>query len=174
MADHDESMASQVEDWIIAQIVAIQDGGNPVFEASEVKPWDGSNAGTLTEFSREFREAARPLIARVFFRGDRVVQLEEGEIKPVPQFIILIGMSNKRPAASRRGDGTSIGTNKLRDLLRYGLHDIQPLNASAQVINDGTTAVDHVRFMGSDVVRNDPELCIMQSVIEIDESEKSF
>jgi hypothetical protein len=176
MADHDGSIASKMEDWIVAAILAITDGdpAAAVFEESEVKPWDGSNAGTVAQFKTELMAASRNVIARVFFRGDQIQELQEGEIRPIGQFVVLVGVRNDRPAMSRRGDGTTIGTNRMRDLLRYALHDKQPLEDGGPApLNDAVTAIDRVRFMGSELVLNDPGLCIQQTTLEIDESESA-
>lgn len=174
MADHDGSIASQMEDWIVTAILAIQDGDPAVdiFESSEVKPWDGSNAGTVGQFKTELMAASRNVIARVFFKGDRIEELQEGEIRPIGQFVVLIGIRNDRPSTARRGDGSTIGTNRMRDLLRYALHDRKPLEDGGPApLNDGVTAVERLRFMGSELIFNDPGLCIQQSTLEIEESE---
>ncbi len=169
--DHNGSIASQMEDWIVATIKAIGDGGPNIFEGSEVQPWDGSNAGTVSQFKTELMAASRNVIARVFFRGDRIQELEEGEIRTIGQFVVLVGIRNERQAAARRGDGTTIGTNRMRDLLRYALHDKVPLDGESAVINDGATVVERLRFLGSELVLNDPGLCIQQTTLEIEESE---
>lgn len=171
MPDHDGSIASQMEDWIVATIKAIGDGESNIFEGSEVQPWDGSNAGTVDQFKRELKTASRDVTARVFFRGDRIQELQEGEIRTIGQYVVLVAIRNQRPATARRGDGTTIGTNRLRDLLRYALHDKVPLDGESAVINDGTTVVERLRFLGSELIFNDPGLCIQQTILEVEESE---
>lgn len=171
---HDGSIASKMEDWIVTAILAIQDGDPAVniFESGEVKPWDGSNAGSVAQFKEEFTAAKRDVIARVFFKGDRVEELEEGEIRTIDTFVVLVAIRNQRPSTARRGDGSTIGTNRLRDLLRYALHDQKPLeDGGPDPLNDGVTAVERLSFMGSELIFNDPGLCIQQSTLEIEESE---
>lgn len=172
---HDGSIASQVEDWIVTQIAAIQYNQVPLFEESEVQPWNGSDAGSLAQFGNELMEASRDLIARVLFRGDRAQELQEGEIRMLPTYVILIGIRNQRPAAARRGDGTSIGTNGLRDLLRLALHDKLPLDSGGALLvdNDNIATVERTLFQRSDVVFNTQDRSIQESVLLVEESRKA-
>ena len=166
MADHDNSIASQMEDWLVARIRLIRDGGELVFESSEVRAWEGSMAGEAEQFAKEFFQAKRGLSCRVFYHSDRTVDLEEGDLRVVPQYVVLVGVKNNRPDAARRGDGTTIGTNRLRDLLQYALHKQRP------GVNDGVSYVDMTYFRGSRVVYNDSNGAIQRTTIEVDESEK--
>jgi hypothetical protein len=163
---HDDSLASKVEDWIVAQIQGITVDATSVFEASEVQPWEGTTAGDRIDITEELFSGARDLVARVFFRSDRTEDLEEGEIRVVPQYIILIGIFNRRPDTARRGDGTTIGTNRLRDLLRYALHDRQPDDGEGGILSDGVTAVDRLSFRGTQLLINTKARCIQQSIVE--------
>lgn len=170
---HDDSVASQVEDWICEQIRGIKIDDVAVFEETEVQPWNGTHAGNPNAIAQELFSGDRDLVARVFYHSDHVMRLEEGDIRVVPRYVVLIGIQNRRPAAARRGDGSTIGTNRLRDLLKGALHGKQPTNDQSQAISDGATAVDMTHFRGSRLLVNMENLCIQETVIEVDESEKA-
>ena len=166
---NDESNATKVEDWIIAQIKGMTEGGSPVFDPLEVTPFDGTDQGKIEAFADELFSGTRDMVCRVLYQSDRAEPLEEGAVRMVPTFLILVGIRNRRPDAARRGDGTTIGTNRLRDLLRYALHDKQPSDEGG-VINDGVTSIEMVMFRGSRVVLNKKNQCIQQTVIEVKEA----
>ena len=165
----DGSLATLMEDWICTQIRAIKVGDDNVFAATDVEPWSGTYAENVQAFAEELFTGQRNLVCRVFYDGDRVVQLEEGEIKVIPRFRILVGMKNRRPQEARRGDGTLVGTNRIRNLLQYALSDDRPDDGEGKPINDGTNAVERVTFTGSQVLVNQQGLCIQQTTIEIEE-----
>lgn len=170
---HDNSVASQMEDWIVGKIQGIAEGGSPVFEESDVQPWDGTQAGSPNQMTEELFSGKRDLVVRVFYHSDRVIPLEEGAIRVVPRYVILLGMANRRTmGAARRGDGTAIGTNRLRDLMKAALHDKQPLDG-ADPLGDSATVIDRTYFRGSQVIMNMPNRCIQQSIVEVDESDKA-
>ena len=88
----------------------------------------------------------------------------------IPQYVIWVGIQNRRAKDARRGDGTVIGTNRIRDLLRIALHDKQP-TVEGEVINDGTHAAGLVQFGGSQLLMNTENACIQQTFLEIEEVE---
>ena len=94
-----------------------------------------------------------------------MIELEEGDIRVMPRYVILVGVKNSRPDAARRGDGATIGTNRMRDLLQYALHQQRPN------IDDQVRYVDITYFRGSQVVFNAPDGSIQRTMIEADESE---
>lgn len=168
-----DPIATQVEDWLIATIRLIEVDGERVFEDSEVKPWNGTTAGNVAEFTDELFTSHRDIVCAVFFQADTTRDLSDGEIELVPRYVILVGIRNKRPAAARRGDAEFVGTNRLRDVLRYAVNNQRPLNAQAELINDGTTVVDRLKWTGSRLVVAAPNICIQQSTVEATEVPKS-
>ncbi len=167
---NDGSIASQVEDWIVAQIQAIQVDALNVFEAAEVGPWNGTQSGDVKAFAAELFANSRDLVARVFYARDSVVTLEAGDIRRRPQFVVLVGIANKRPAVARRGDADYIGTNRIAELLKEALHNKQPMDATPKPITNGPMTVDLTNYVGSEVVLNDFGRCIQQTIIEVDQS----
>ncbi len=168
---HDGSNASRVEDWIVEAVREIREDAQLVFEPSEVLPFAGTETTDPHKFTEELFSGHRDLVCRVLYYGDRVQPLNEGEIAVVPTFLIVVGIRNQRPMTARRGDGTTIGTNRIRDLLRYALHDVQPTNAqTGAIIQDGVTAVERLVFRGSQLSINDGKRCVQQTTIEVEES----
>jgi hypothetical protein len=165
----DNSVATQMEDWIVTQIRALKIGDDAVFDAEDVQPWEGGLAPNINQITAELFTGRRDLAARVFYHSDRTVDLEAGEIKVIPQYIVVIGMRNRRPQAARRGDDQAIGTNLLRDLLIAALHDKRPLDGEGELIGDAATAVDRTCFRGSRILVNQTDLCIQETTIEADE-----
>lgn len=170
---HDNSLASLMEDWICTQIRAITIGESAVFETAEVQPWNGTFAPNMAEFAQELFSGARDLLCRVYYQGDRVVELAGGDLQVIPRYHVLVGIANRSPQAARRGDGKAPGTNLMRELLRAALHDKRPLSAPGVLVNDGVTAVDLTFFRGSQVIVNTRTHCVQQTVIEAHEVPKA-
>lgn len=169
---NDGSMASKVEDWIIAQIQAIQFNGAAAFEAVEVKPWEGTESGTVGQFAEELMSATRDHVARVFFSGEETEELADSQIKLSPTYVVLIGIRNHTPAAARRGEvrgaETSWGTNAMRDLLQAAFNQKKP------GVTAGSTITDKSHYAGADVVWHSSNLCIMRANVIVDEVPKAL
>lgn len=170
---HDESNASYTEDWVISQIGLLAEGEGPaIFEQSDVQPFDGTTAGDLNTLAQELFSGVRDRVVRVLHHDDYAREQEEGKIDVIPRYVILVGIKNRRPQAARRGDGTWIGTNRLTELLRYALHDQVPMHGNpAEIINDGTNAVDRIVWRKSELILNRHDQCILQVTIEAHETE---
>lgn len=165
----DGSMASQMEDWLVAKIQAIQFAGFALFDPADVAPWEGTEQDSAEETSRMFMEFNRDLIARVFFLSDTVQTLANGQQDVTPTYVVLVGIRNYQPLRSRRGSATVAGTNRIRDLLRYALHDKQPLDSGGMPISDGVTVFDLTKFEGSAVVINNKIMCLQRTLVTVSE-----
>lgn len=117
---HDGSMASKVEAWIVAQLETLAP-----FADRNVEVFPGSTDPAGAKLIAELTSKDSPYVV-VMFEGDQARPLEEGEHAYDPTYGIYVTVSNQRPSASRTGDGTTIGTNGLRDLIRNALHDEYP------------------------------------------------
>ena len=166
----DGSIASQVEDWIVTQIRGITVGTDPpvlLFADEEVRPWEGTNKPTAKEVGDEFQHRGRNKMVRVMFTGDSTRPLEDGEVEVVPIFAVIVGVKIEREAASRRGESASEpGTNLMRDLIRYALHDQEP------ALDDGTTWVERAEWRGSSVMMAGTGFYLMQSLLAVHEVPK--
>ncbi|MEK6676571.1 MAG: hypothetical protein AABZ47_13075 [Planctomycetota bacterium] len=162
---HDNSIASLTEDWIIARIKAIEVSvGVPLFDPDSVGPWEGSADNATKDFADEFMEGERPRVGRVMFFRDEVEDLEAGMIQVFTHYAILLGWRNDRfGAAARRGDGTIVGINRVRDLCRYAIHSQRPDQT------DGTTYTDIVEWRGSEIVVARKNLYILQCHLRVRE-----
>ncbi len=117
---HDDSIASLTEEDIVARIVA-----TALFTNGLVEVWPGSDAPSPAMLAAEMTKHRSPYAA-VLFEGDSPVELQEGEQGYDAIYGIYIAMKNERPGAARSGDGTTPGTNLIRDLMRLKLHDVSP------------------------------------------------
>ena len=169
--NHDGSIASRVEDWIIAQLLAIQFNGQPAFETADVLAWEGTDVGTVNRFAEEFHQGARDRIARVLFLNDRTIELSDGQIQVVPTYVIIIGIKERTPGAIRRGsqrdpldDATKAwGTNVMRDLLK------DKFNQQGPAIGDGATYTDQAHYLGAELTFHSKNMCIMKAEVTVDE-----
>lgn len=116
MATDDQSLATKVENWLVEKIEAIG-GETPTFAAVNVLPFAGTTAENVQEFAEEVTRGQSPR-AMVRFRRDRGEHLEGGIYQRIGTYEIYIGVVHDRwDGSSRRGDGTSLGTNAMRDLV---------------------------------------------------------
>jgi hypothetical protein len=123
-ATHDGSIASLTEAYIVAKIIATSPA-SPVFTNALVEVWPGSDAPSPALVAAEMTKHRSPYVA-VLFEGDSPVELQEGEQAYDAVYGIYIAVKNERPGAARKGDGTTAGTNLIRDVLRAALHNVSP------------------------------------------------
>jgi hypothetical protein len=124
LAVHDGSLASLTEAWIVERLQTLS-----VFANGTVEQFPGTNAPSGEKLVEEMLAHRSPYLA-VLFESDRAIELEEGEQDYEPTYAIYIVVHNARPAAARKGDGQTPGTNLMRDLLRNALHN-QEVSLSA-------------------------------------------
>jgi len=123
VATDDQSLATLVENWIVATLVAIAD---PDLTSRQVEVFQGTVNPVGQLAAKELAAHSSPRIV-VLFEADRYVPLAEGQARYEGVYGLYIVVRSERPdAAARRGDGTMIGTNKLRDVIRAALHDQSP------------------------------------------------
>jgi len=158
---NDGSMASLVEEWI-----AVQLRGLDAFDDNKVEPYEGTMAQGGQPLIEELLSKASPAepYAAVLFEGDRPIPLEEGAQAYEPTYAIYVVGLNARPGAARKGDGTIIGTNGLRDAIRTALHDKLPN------IGTGGFYTDFTRFNGARVVFQRTDAFILRAELVVRES----
>lgn len=122
MATDDQSLATLVEAWIVTTILALEDGS---LTSRNVAVFPGTVNPAGDAMIDELAGQVSPRVV-VLFEGDRRIPLAEGQARYEGIYGIYIIVKNERRAAARRGDGTAIGTNKIRDILRAALHDKAP------------------------------------------------
>jgi hypothetical protein len=158
---HDGSLASLVEEWIVAQIAAL---GEIPAENVEVYPGSHSPSGDRT--IEEFAANRTPYVA-VLFEGDKWIELEEGQAAYAPTYGIYLVVLNPRPGTSRFGEaGPPVvpGTNLLRDLFRNALHDKFP-NLAANGYH-----TDHTEFQGVSLVFERRDAFMLRAEVVVRES----
>lgn len=163
MATNDESMATKVEQWIVDRIGALA-----AFDADKVTVWEGEDptAGGMIEQLMAKASASKAYIA-VMYEGDIPIPLEEGAQAYEPTYAILAVVKNERGGAARHGDGTYIGTNKIRDLLRTSLHEAKP------AITAGGFYAEQLIFRGSRLVHQQKGVFILRTEVVLRETEPS-
>ena len=116
----------------------------------------------------EFMRGQRPRIAKVSFAGDEVEEAEAGAIDLKASYLILVGWRNERiGAAARRGDDQTVGVNRVRDLLRYALHNQRP------DVHDGVTYADSTKWMGFEIVAAQTNLYVIKCGLQVLEVPKA-
>lgn len=131
--DHDGSIASLTEAWLVARIKT-----SNLFANGLVEVWMGSDAPNPAVLAAELTKHRSPYVG-VLFEGDSPVELEEGQQRYNPVYGIYIAMKNERPGAARKGDGTTPGTNLIRDTLRNLLHNAEPATTANGFFTDRLT-----------------------------------
>ena len=168
----DNSIATQMEDWIVTQIKTLQFGGGPLFDPADVEPFHGIEEGRAFEdIAGKLFQGKRTRWCVVLPVRDEVQDLEEGDIRLRTTYAILVGVENqRRPGAARRGDDTSPGANVIRDLLRSVLHT--PPNAGPAV-TDGITKVDDALWAGAEMLSNTGTRVVMRCTVVAVEGRKA-
>jgi len=155
---NDGSVASLVEEWIATQLRAL-----PEFADDAVEVFPGNEVLSGQQVIDELTKNRSPY-ATVFFRGDAPLPLEEGQQGYDPTYVVWVVVQNMRPGTARFGDGTTPGTNKMRDLLRTALHDKFPnLNANGFY-------TDGVKFGGVQIVFQRKDAWILEATLVIRET----
>ncbi len=156
---NDGSIPSLVEAWIVAQLDAIPQLTGKVFA------FEGTFADRGNEFVDEMY-AQRDTHVVVLFEGDEALELQEGDVAYLPTYSVYAIVKNERGAA-RNGDGTTPGTNKLRDLIRVALHNKYP------AISDSDYGTDDTQFKGSEIIHQRKDGFIQKSTLVVRESPKT-
>lgn len=159
----DGSLASLTEDWVVGEIRKIEVDEVAVFESAEVLAWEGTVQQNAEQIANELLGSNRRAIVRVRFRQDSAEELEAGEQKIIALYDIFVGVKNDRPGASRRGDGTTLGSNRFRDLFYFSLHNKRP------GLTAGGRTTDKTRWQGSQGAYNSRNASIQLSVLRVDE-----
>lgn len=122
---HDGSMASLVEAWIVGRLSQV-----PELLEGTIEAFEGTQSPDGRELIAEMT-AKRSPYAVVFFEGDKAIMTQEGQQDYEPTYAVYITVQNNRTGgAARRGDGSTPGTNLMRDRLRTALHDV-PVDLTA-------------------------------------------
>lgn len=159
---HDGSFASQIEDWIIQRINTVTYNAVAVFATENVRPWEGSEAPNKEQVADELMGGSDNAIAKVFFMGDRPQPLESGEIEIFARFIVYVGMRfPDTNGTGRRGDATRVGINRLKDLIRYATHNINPDK------DDGVNHSDKCEYQGCEVVIARKDVWVLRIELEV-------
>lgn len=165
----DNSMATQIEDWIVARLRAIQysSGAPPIMgplfpDPFDVEPWEGNDSGTEEAAAEELSQANRPRIARVTYLEDEAEDLEAGFIQRNGRYLVAVGIRSERSKGEgRRGDDDEIGTNLVRDLIFYALHRQNP------GVTDGVSTTDKCTYVGSTPAFKKRNLWVLRMVFNV-------
>lgn len=125
---HDGSLASNVEEWLVTQLTALQFGApiaQDVFANGKVEAFRGTTQPSGEELIAEML-ANRSPCAVVLFEGDRAIATQEGAQDYEPVYGIYVVVQNQRDGAARKGDDGKPGTNGIRDAMRTAIHDQVP------------------------------------------------
>lgn len=163
MATDDQSLATKTENWIVATLRALDD-----FADRDVEAFKGSTHPDGVELIGELTAHSSPYVV-VLFEGDVPVPLEEGQMDYEPTYGIYIVVQNQRDGSARRGDGTTVGTNKLRDVLRSALHT-KDNPADGPAVSAGNYYANYAEFRGCQVVFQRQDAFIVKATVVVNES----
>lgn len=163
----DGSLATQVEDDLIAKLKAITWGSPPVslFRASDVLPWPGSETDPLQMGWEEvFKERGDTVAWVRYGPGDSVEVLTANEKRLRPGFQVFIGLQNYGPGgAARRGDAKDApGLNVMRELVFKAIDTLAP-SSPAQSLG---RIVDEYNITSMNVVYNVSNAAILMVQLE--------
>ncbi len=164
------SMATQGEDWIVAEIRAIEVASQAVFETNEVRPWGGSQQKlqSASDVAEELFSGAGSRAVRVLEVRDATKPLEAGgQVELVTTYSILFGVRNfANPGEARRGSASFLGINDIRSLIAKALHNKRPY------LNDGVWCTTKTQWLGSSITHLSATVCIAEAQLAIPEIPK--
>ncbi|MEK6798027.1 MAG: hypothetical protein AABZ12_03600 [Planctomycetota bacterium] len=155
---NDGSLASKTEQWIADQVAALTQ-----FADGTVEVYPGSTHPDGQQVIDEML-ANRSPYCTVLFSGDVPIPLEEGQSAYEPTYELYVAIQNERQGSARKGDGTTPGTNLIRDLLRNALHDKYP----NQTANGFYT--DRTEFRGARIAFQRADAFVMLATCVVRES----
>ncbi len=118
---NDGGMLARLEQWIADTMAALQNGGSDVFETADVWKHQISVGQSGVESFDGLEPFAFCAYARV--RADR----QGGhDLRQIFEFVLLIGVGSKNKGVCRMGDGSSLGTSKIRELVIAALDGVHP------------------------------------------------
>ena len=163
MATDDQSLATLTENAIVTKLRGLDD-----FADRDVEAFKGSTHQDGAMLIAELTAHSSPYVA-VLFEGDTAEPLEEGQQDYAPTYGIYIVVQNQRDTgAARRGDGTTVGTNKLRDVLREALHTKDTVDWPA--VTAGGYYANYAVFQGCQVVFQRKDVFIVKATVVVNES----
>ena len=157
---NDGSIASLTEQWIVDTLRA-----TAAVPDDQCILWEGSldwqdGARIIAEL-----KAKRTPFVFVSFEGDRAVELEEGQNRYEAIYGIYAVVQNRRGRGEARvGDGTNLGVNGLRDVIRTALHDQAPDKGANGFYTDRT------KFTVCTIVHQERGCFIMRCELAVEES----
>jgi hypothetical protein len=162
MATDDESLATKTENWIVTTLRA-----TATFADRDVEPYKGTHEPQSADLVAELTAHSNPYVV-TWFQRDTREGLEEGSRDRRAVYRILVVGQNQRPGAARRGDGTTPGTNKYRDVLSAAL-DTKDNIAAGPAVSAGGFYAQYAEIQTNDVVWPQADAFIMEVILMVHE-----
>ncbi len=118
---NDGGMLAKLEQWIADTLAALQDGGADVFKTADV--W--KHQISVGRSGVESFDSYEPFAFAAYMRVN-VDRQGDYDLRQVFEFAVLVGVGSKEASVCRMGDGTSMGTSKIRELVIAALDGVHP------------------------------------------------
>ena len=137
-----KGITAQLEDWLAAQLAALQEDGEDVFRTAE--PWQHQ----LTRASLKESFPRYSPFAFVSYFPFTPAREGDYDLDDVLRFAIMIGVEYKEPGIARRGDDDHLGISRMRDLVIAALDDAHP---------GESFTIDNFEYVGENDVLDEPK-----------------
>lgn len=118
---NDGGMLARLEQWIADTLAALQVDEVDVFKTADVwKHQIGIGRSGVESF-----DSYEPFVFAAYMRVDADRQGGH-DLRQIFEFAVLVGVGSKEPSVCRMGDGTSMGTSKIRELVIAALDGVHP------------------------------------------------
>lgn len=109
---NDSGLMAKIEQWMADQLAALTDSGKAVFNTADI--WKHQVAAGQAGMEAFARYQPFAFVSYQSADGAR-----EGDyaLRQVLEFAVLIGVESKSEGVARFGDGSHLGTSKIRDLV---------------------------------------------------------
>jgi hypothetical protein len=153
MPEHDGGLMASLAQWIVNALAALQYEGVSVFNSAEL--WRHQILPTAGDADIE----ALKCFAFVNYMDDDTAREGDKDLREIPTFDILVGVSSKVAGVCKWGDATHLGTSRIRDLIIDLFDKKRP--------DDETVVCDEFYYAGSVTVLDRPRSHVIQMSFEV-------
>lgn len=118
---NDGGMLARLEQWIADTLAALQDDGSDVFKTADVWKHQIAVGRSGVESFDSYEPFAFAAYARV--AADRQ---GDHDLRQIFEFAVLVGVGSLEKSVCRMGDGSSLGTSRIRELVIAALDGVHP------------------------------------------------
>ena len=120
---NDGGLIAKLEQWLADTLKALTWGEDNMLVFKTADVW--KHQVGATEGGLETSERYQPFAFSSYQSGNSARE-GDNDLRQIPSFAILIGVSSKEDGVARFGDATHLGTSKIRDLVINALDKKRP------------------------------------------------